>query len=83
LIWKENRAIGTAWVRLIFVEEFRELFVEGWESIIATLEILADRELAKRLLKLSKTIDDDLAAGRLLTTADAFGPQASPGKRSK
>ena len=34
---------------------------------------LADRDLTDRLLTLSKTIDDDLAAGRLLTTADVFG----------
>jgi len=43
------------------------------ESILATLEILADRELTGRLLALSKTIDDDVAAGRLLTTKDVFG----------
>ena len=33
---------------------------------IATLEILANRELTDRLLTVSKTIDDDVAAGRLL-----------------
>jgi hypothetical protein len=43
------------------------------ESILATLEILSDRKLTDRLLKLSQTIDDDVAAGRLLTTADVFG----------
>ena len=42
------------------------------ESIIATLEILADPELAGRLLKLDKTIDDDLAADRLLRAEDVF-----------
>lgn len=42
------------------------------ESIIATLEILADRELACRLLKLDKTIDYDVAANRLLKTKDVF-----------
>jgi hypothetical protein len=42
------------------------------ESIIATLEILADRKLASRLLKLDKTIDDDLAADHLLRTEDVF-----------
>lgn len=46
--------------------------VKERESIIATLEILADRELADRLLRLSKPIDEDVAAGRLLTTADVF-----------
>ena len=43
------------------------------ESILATLEILADPELTDRLLKLSKTIDDDARAGRLLKTAEVFG----------
>ena len=42
-------------------------------SILATLEILADRELTERLLSLSTTIDRDVAAARLLTTADVFG----------
>ena len=42
------------------------------EAILATLEILADRELTDRLLKLSKTIDDDVRAGRLLKMADVF-----------
>ncbi len=40
---------------------------------LATREILADRDLTDRLLALSKTIDDDVAAGRLLKTADVFG----------
>ena len=41
-------------------------------SILATLEILAERELTDRLLALSKTIDHDVADGRLLTTEDVF-----------
>jgi hypothetical protein len=47
--------------------------VKERESIFATIEILADRSLTNRLLKLSETIDDDLASGRLLSTADVFG----------
>ena len=43
------------------------------ESVATTLEILADPDLTERLLNVSKTLDDDLAADRLLTTADAFG----------
>ena len=54
-------------------KEFLDSLVSERESILATLEILADRELTDRLLALSKTIDDDVAAGRLLTTADVFG----------
>ena len=43
------------------------------QSILATLEILFDQDLTNRLRTLSKGIDDDFAAGRLLTTADVFG----------
>ena len=53
--------------------EFLDSLVKERQSILATLEILADRQLTDRLLALSKTIDDDVAAGRLLTTADVFG----------
>ena len=54
-------------------KEFLDSLVKERESILATLEILADRELTDRLLSLSKSIDNDVAAGRLLTTADVFG----------
>jgi PHD/YefM family antitoxin component YafN of YafNO toxin-antitoxin module len=54
-------------------KKFLDSLVEERESILATLEILVDRELTNRLLALSKSIDDDVAAGRLLTTADVFG----------
>jgi hypothetical protein len=50
-----------------------DALVRERESVFATLEVLADRDLTNRLLKLSKTIDADVAAGRLLTTADVFG----------
>jgi hypothetical protein len=53
-------------------KDFLDALVKERESIIATLEILADRELTDRLLNLSRTLDDDVAAGRLLTTADVF-----------
>jgi len=43
------------------------------ESILATLEILFDQDLTSRLLTLSKSIDKDCAAGRLLTTTHVFG----------
>jgi hypothetical protein len=54
-------------------KEFLDSLVNERESILATLEILADRELTDRLLKLSKTIDDNVRAGRLLKMADVFG----------
>src|SRR5260370_30874535 len=53
-------------------KEFLDSLLRERESILATLEILADRELTDRLLNLSKTIDKDVAAGRRLTTADGF-----------
>ena len=54
-------------------KDFLDSLLNERESVLATLEILADRELTDRLLALSKTIDDDLEAGRLLTTPDVFG----------
>jgi hypothetical protein len=52
---------------------FLDKMINERGAILATLEILADRELTNRLLNLSKTIDDDVAAGRLLSMADVFG----------
>lgn len=54
-------------------KKFLDSLVNERECILATLEVLADRKLTERLLKLSKSIDRDAAAGRLLTTADVFG----------
>jgi hypothetical protein len=54
-------------------KEFLDSLVSERESILATLEIFADRGLTDRLLTLSKTIDRDVEAGRLLTTTDVFG----------
>jgi len=54
-------------------KDFLDNLMKERESILATLEILFDRDLTNRLLSLSKTIDGDLATRRLLTTADVFG----------
>jgi hypothetical protein len=54
-------------------KDFLDALVKERDSIFATLEILADGSLTERLLKLSKTIDKDVAAGRLLNTAEVFG----------
>jgi hypothetical protein len=54
-------------------KDFLDSLVMERTSILATLEILTDRALTDRLLNLAKTIDSDVAAGRLLTTADVFG----------
>lgn len=54
-------------------KEFLDSLLRERESILATLEVLADRELTDRLLKLSRTIDEDVASGRLLTADEIFG----------
>jgi hypothetical protein len=54
-------------------KDFLDSLMKERESILATMEILADRELTDRLLELSKSIDDDARGGRLLKTADVFG----------
>lgn len=59
--------------RYLVDKEFLDSLVEERESALATLEILTDRNLTDRLLRLSKTLDGDVAADRLLTTADVFG----------
>src|SRR5207247_7563273 len=43
------------------------------ESMLATREMLADQELTDLLRTRSKTIDEHVAAGRLLTTAAVVG----------
>jgi hypothetical protein len=53
-------------------KDFLDSLVRERDAILATLEILADRKLTDRLLSLAKTIDQDVAKGRLLTTADVF-----------
>jgi hypothetical protein len=66
----ENRRQSS---RYLVDKEFLDMLVRERESIVATLDILSDRDLTDRLLNLSKTIDADVVAGRLLTTAEVFG----------
>ena len=54
-------------------KEFLDSLLRERESILATLEILADRELTDRLLKLSNTVDKDVTSGSLLTVDKVFG----------
>jgi len=49
-------------------KKFLDSLVEERESLLATLEILADRKLTDRLLSQAKIIDEDVAAGRLLAS---------------
>ena len=53
-------------------KEWLDTLVRERESVLATLEILADRELTKRLLALAKTIDRDVRRNRLLTMEEVF-----------
>jgi len=53
-------------------KEWLDAVIRERESILATLEILADRELTDRLLKLAETVDEDLRAGRLHTMDEVF-----------
>ena len=62
-------------------QESKYLVDKGWldalmrerESILATLEILANRELTNRLLKLAETVDHDIRSGELHTMEEVFG----------
>jgi len=54
-------------------KEWLDTVMRERESILATLEVLADRELTNRLLKLAETIDEDVSAGRLHTMDEVFG----------
>jgi hypothetical protein len=54
-------------------KEWLDTLMRERESILATLEVLADRELTNRLLKLAETIDGDVRAGRLHTMEEVFG----------
>jgi len=57
-------------------KEWLDAVMRERESILATLEILADRELTNRLVKLAETldntIDEDIRAGRLHTMDEVF-----------
>ncbi len=74
---KENRVVlvenRRQDAKYLVDKSFLDTLVRERDSIIATLEILADRELTDRLLNSSKNVDADVATGRLLTTEDVFG----------
>jgi PHD/YefM family antitoxin component YafN of YafNO toxin-antitoxin module len=53
-------------------KEWLDSVMRERESILATLEILADRDLTNRLLKLAETLDKDVRAGRLHTMDEVF-----------
>jgi hypothetical protein len=53
-------------------KEWLDTLMRERECILATLEVLADRQLTERLLKLAETIDRDVRAGRLHTMEEVF-----------
>lgn len=54
-------------------KQFLDSLLAERDSVMATLEILSDRDLTERLVRSAKTIDADVAAGQLLSMADVFG----------
>ncbi len=54
-------------------KEWLDSVMRERQSILATLEVLADRDLTSRLLKLAETLDGDVSAGRLHTMKEVFG----------
>ncbi len=54
-------------------KDWLDKFIRERQSILATLEVLADRDLTARLLKTAETIDEDVRAGRLRTMEEVFG----------
>ena len=56
-------------------KEFFDQLVLDRERVVATLEILADLKLTERLVKLGKTADADVRAGkiRLYSMDEVFG----------
>jgi PHD/YefM family antitoxin component YafN of YafNO toxin-antitoxin module len=56
-------------------KEWLDALMSERESVLATLEILADRQLTSRLRKLAKRIDADVRAGRLHTMEEVFGEE--------
>lgn len=70
LVLVENRRQDPKYV---VDKEWLDTLLLERKSLLATLEVLADRELTERLLKTSQTVEEDLKAGRLRTMKDVFG----------
>jgi PHD/YefM family antitoxin component YafN of YafNO toxin-antitoxin module len=56
-------------------KEWLDALMSERESVLATLEILADRNLTARLRKLAKRIDADVEAGKLHTMEEVFSKE--------
>ncbi len=53
-------------------KKWLDQLVQERESLLATLEILADKKLTARLMSLAKTIDDDIDKDRLHSMDKVF-----------
>lgn len=56
-------------------KEWLDALLRERESVLATLEILADRTLTERLMKLGKRVDAEVQAGRLHSMEEVFGKE--------
>ncbi len=56
-------------------KDWLDNLIREQQSILATLEVLADRELTERLLRTAQTVEDDIRAGRLKTMEEVFGEE--------
>jgi mannose/cellobiose epimerase-like protein (N-acyl-D-glucosamine 2-epimerase family) len=52
-----------------------EMGIRERETVLATLEILADRHLTTRLRKIATRIDADVLAGKLHTMEEIFSKE--------
>ncbi len=62
-------------------KEWLDTVMREREAILATLEILADRELTNRLLKFAETVDEDVRAESLLEARIRRTPRDLPNLR--
>ncbi len=56
-------------------KEWLDTILAERKSILATIEILMDRDLTERLLRAARTADEDAQAGRLHTHEEVFGAE--------
>ena len=69
LVLVENRRQNAKYV---VDKDFLDALLKERDSILATLEILADNKLTARLLNLAQTIDADVENDRLRTMDEVF-----------
>jgi hypothetical protein len=60
-------------VKYVLDGPYLEELTRSLRAALETLEILQDRKLTRRLLRASRTLDADVAQGRLRGLDEAFG----------